>query len=170
VTGSRQLTALFSLLLAGTSCEGPAGGPTCAPFDPAKYQASGTPSFRADIQPLLAVSCALSTACHGVDRGAGPQHKPFLGPKVGVAPDAPMLSAIRSDLLGPAERAPRLARVHPGRPGESFLLHKLEGRQSCPGVECPQGCGTRMPMVGDPLSPAEITTIRDWILQGAQDN
>jgi hypothetical protein len=142
----------------------------CDGVDYAKYQARSNPSFRSDVQPTLAISCALSTACHGVDRGMGPLNHPLLGPKAGSQPDQAMLGAIIADLRAPAERAPALARVAPGKPGESFLMKKLEGTLSCPGIECPRGCGARMPMLGAPLSDQEISAIRDWIQQGAQDN
>jgi hypothetical protein len=167
VTG-RRLWPL--LLLAAGSCGDAADGGSCQPFDHASYQASSTPSFRQDIQPVLAISCALSTSCHGIDRGAGPLQRPLLGPRSGVAVDAAMLNTILEDLLKPAERAPALARVQPGRPGDSFLVHKLDGSQGCAGIACPQGCGSRMPMLGEPLSPAERDAIRSWILQGAPNN
>ena len=80
-----------------------------------------------------------------------------------------MLSAVLGDLLQPAQKAPGLARVEPGRPQESFLVHKLEGSHAC-GVDCPDGCGGRMPLLGDPLPPEKIDQIRDWIREGAQNN
>jgi hypothetical protein len=52
-----------------------------------------------------------------------------------------------------------LLRVDPGNPDDSFLVIKLEG----PPIEF----GFRMPMVGDPLSAADIQLIRDWIATGA---
>jgi hypothetical protein len=81
-----------------------------------------------------------------------------------------MLSTMLADLLQPSEHAPDLARVKPGRPQESFLMHKLEGTHACGAAACPNGCGGRMPLVGDPLPPEQIAQIRDWILQGAQNN
>jgi hypothetical protein len=160
------------LLLLGAvgplSCSGPPA--PCAPFDQVRYQPKGTPSFRRDIQPTFATSCALSTACHGTDRGAAPQNRPLLGPPSSVPADDAMLGAILADLLRPAEKAPGQARVKPGRPQESFLVHKLDGSQACAGADCPGGCGGRMPLVGDPLPREQIDEIRDWILQGAANN
>ncbi len=154
------------------ACSQPAPEPTvtvCGLPDATNPKAKTSPSFRRDIQPTFAISCALSTACHGTDRGAAPQHRPLLGPKATVAADDAMLSTVLADLLQPSEQAPGLARVKPGRPHESFLVHKLEGTQGC-GAACPSGCGGRMPLVGDPLPPEQIAQIRDWILQGAENN
>ena len=50
-------------------------------------------------------------------------------------------------------------RVDPGNPDNSFLLIKLEGP--------PLGEGSRMPLTGTPLTPAEIDVIRAWIEDGA---
>jgi hypothetical protein len=161
--------ALVLLTLVPPGCSQPPAA-SCAPFDYSTYQARSRPSFKRDIQPALAISCALSTTCHGVDRGFGPQNHPLLGPRASVPADDAMLAAMMADLLLPSDRAPAVARVKPGRPQESFLVHKLDGSQSCAGVVCPNGCGNRMPQGGDPLPPALIDTIRDWILDGAQNN
>jgi hypothetical protein len=165
-----ELTKAALLLTAAAHLACSEAAAPCAPFDYSRYQAKSHPSFRRDIQPILAVSCALSTACHGTDRGRAPQQPPLLGPNVDVTPDDAMLVAIVADLLQPAARAPGLARVKPGRPQESFLVHKLDGSQSCAGVACFGGCGTRMPQTGDPLPSERIDQLRDWILDGAQNN
>lgn len=128
------------------------------------------PSFRRDIQPVFAVSCALSTGCHGTDNGAPPLSPPLLGPRSNVSPDDAMLSLMLADLLKPSAQAPGLARVKPGRPDESYLIQKLEGTHACSAGTCPNGCGSRMPPLGDPLAPEQIAQIRDWILHGAQNN
>jgi hypothetical protein len=158
-------------LLSCSEAAAPPGAPaTCMPVDYARYQPRSHPSFKRDIQPILAVSCALSTACHGTDRGRAPQFRPLLGPTPDLTPDDAMLAAIRSDLLQPADRAPQLARVKPGRPQESFLLDKLDGTQSCAAIDCPGGCGARMPMVGAALPQDRLDAIRDWVADGAPNN
>ncbi|MBI4914388.1 MAG: CHRD domain-containing protein [Acidobacteria bacterium] len=57
---------------------------------------------------------------------------------------------------------PALKRVMPGDPDNSYLVRKLAGG---PGIS-----GGRMPLGGPFLSAAEIDIIRQWILEGAQDN
>jgi len=53
-----------------------------------------------------------------------------------------------------------LVRVAPGDPDGSFLVIKLEGP--------PLEYGSRMPMLGDALTPTQIQLVRDWIAQGAE--
>ena len=55
----------------------------------------------------------------------------------------------------PSIQRPELKRVHPGQPELSYLLMKVKGS---PGV-----IGTRMPLIGEPLTEAEIQLIADWI-------
>ncbi len=54
-----------------------------------------------------------------------------------------------------------LVRVVPGAPEESLLMMKLDGTH---------GCGDAMPPVGGLLTEEERELVRDWIMQGAQDN
>jgi mono/diheme cytochrome c family protein len=53
---------------------------------------------------------------------------------------------------------PALKRVKPGEPGNSYVIHKVEGNQTV---------GGRMPLGGTPLNQATINQIRDWIQAGA---
>lgn len=55
-----------------------------------------------------------------------------------------------------------LARVEPGSPDDSYLIHKLEGG--------PNISGTRMPQGGPFLDQATVDMIRQWIAEGAQNN
>jgi mono/diheme cytochrome c family protein len=64
------------------------------------------------------------------------------------------LVGVESLLAGP------LLRVAPGDPEQSFLVHKIEGRRGIPGNRMP-------PPPLDPLTPEQITMIRDWIEAGA---
>jgi hypothetical protein len=52
-------------------------------------------------------------------------------------------------------------RVAPGRPDDSYLIHKLEGRAAV---------GARMPLGGPFLDDASLAAIREWIARGAQNN
>jgi hypothetical protein len=56
---------------------------------------------------------------------------------------------------------PGVLRVAPGDPGNSYLIHKLEGTASA---------GARMPLNGTPLVQSDINTIRQWITDGAIDD
>jgi len=53
--------------------------------------------------------------------------------------------------------------VAPSSAATSYLVHKIEGQGPC-------FVGSRMPLGGTPLSPAQVKTIRDWIEQGAADH
>lgn len=52
--------------------------------------------------------------------------------------------------------------VRPGDAENSYLIHKLEGRE---GIE-----GRQMPLGASPLSAADITVIKAWINSGAEED
>lgn len=56
---------------------------------------------------------------------------------------------------------PGVQRVAPGDPNNSYLIQKLEGTASA---------GARMPLGSQPLTPAVIAVIRQWITDGALDD
>ena len=62
----------------------------------------------------------------------------------------------------PSTGRPASIRVIPGNAGDSYLIHKLEGRSDI--------AGARMPLGAPPLPQADIDVIRTWIAQGAQNN
>jgi hypothetical protein len=55
-----------------------------------------------------------------------------------------------------------LTLVTPGNPDASLMWLKVSSNS--PPV------GSRMPLLGAPLSSSELATIRDWITQGAMNN
>ena len=55
---------------------------------------------------------------------------------------------------------PDLFRVNPGNPDDSYLIHKLEGREGI--------VGGRMPLASTPLSEAELELVRTWVAEGAR--
>jgi hypothetical protein len=57
-----------------------------------------------------------------------------------------------------SDEVPSLKRVKPSDPDNSYLVHKVEGTASV---------GSRMPLNQSPLSSAQISLIRDWIIAGA---
>jgi len=62
----------------------------------------------------------------------------------------------------PSAGAAGVLRVAPGNPDASFLLQKLSGNIT-------PAEGVKMPLVGRPLSPAELDLIRRWIAAGAPE-
>ena len=66
--------------------------------------------------------------------------------------------------------------VKPGDPAKSFMMAKLDalpaGNVLCSTYACAAdaSCGVSMPSGGPQLEPDELTTIRDWIAQGANKN
>ena len=65
----------------------------------------------------------------------------------------------------PSNELPSMDRIEPGDPNQSYLVNKIQGTQGDVG-----GSGQRMPLGGDPLSEADINTIRAWITAGAENN
>ena len=106
--------------------------------------------FDADVQPIFTMTCAFA-GCH---TGAGsPQGMDLTA---GVA-----FANIVSVTAGQAG----LARIEPGDPAASYLIHKLLGTQADVG-----GSGAQMPRGGTPLAKAVIDIIRAWTQGGANNN
>ena len=139
-----------------TGCAGSGGGggqptPTC------KSQVPGNPvSFAANIQPIFARSCALA-GCHitptlngGLDMSAAHSYRQLVGV--------------------PAQQQPRVRRVKPGDPDNSYLFQKIVGASTISGVLMPQGCPATPLNGARCLTPDEIDAIRTWILECAPKN
>lgn len=78
-----------------------------------------------------------------------------------AAPQGLRLDATNSftNLVGVRSReVSSLFRVSPGKPDESYLIHKLEGTASV---------GDRMPLGGPPVPQGTIDFVRQWIIDGA---
>lgn len=109
------------------------------------------PSFRNDIAPVLAASCASSGACH-----AGPTPQQSLNLEAEVA---------RSELVNvPSQFAPSMMLVRPGLPDSSFMLRMLSTDAAY------RFNRPRMPLTRYPLPAPVVETIRNWIVNGAADN
>ena len=52
--------------------------------------------------------------------------------------------------------------VVPGEPDASLMMLKLS--------QNPPPCGDQMPLGGDPLSAVQLKLVRNWIVDGAQDD
>lgn len=131
--------------------EGPADAEEDAAADAADTAATDegcTPrGFVETIQPIFTGSCALS-GCHrspgatlGLDLGDGAAYAAIVG-----------VDAASHDSL---------KRIEPGEPDDSLIYLKVS--EASPPV------GSRMPLIGGPLSAAQIDDIREWIEEGAPE-
>jgi hypothetical protein len=104
------------------------------------------PSFSQDIQPIFTSSCALSN-CHNATAQAG----------------LVLLQgqAYNNIVNVNSTQDPSKKRVEPGKADNSYLVIKIEGRQTV---------GGRMPLGGAALSSARIQNIKNWINRGAKNN
>jgi hypothetical protein len=152
---SRAALALLAVVVAACAGSGPSssggGGQTCKP------PAQPSVLYATNIQPIYNRSCATSNACHvGATAGAGLQltQGVSFGATVNVH----------------STQQPRLFLVKPGDPDTSYLVRKIEGGPNISGLQMPQGCpGTPL---GGSVCPSndEITAIRTWITECAQNN
>jgi hypothetical protein len=104
------------------------------------------PSFAADIQEIFDRRGCINAACHGTASAAG------LNLQSGVS---------YGDLVNVMATREPVTRVIPGDADGSYLVIKLEGRQTV---------GARMPVGGQPLDQTDLTNIKNWIAQGADNN
>ncbi|MBL8678466.1 MAG: hypothetical protein JNK05_04840 [Myxococcales bacterium] len=145
VDGSTQTDAAAD---ATTTAPSDASANDAAPFDAAGVDPRAAPALR-----VLVESCG-SMYCHHGD-GRTPQSRDLSE------------QHIRGTLALRSLQVPRLRLIEPGRPTDSYLLHKLEG--TMPSLtECQTDagtCGERMPSV--PLANEQIAVIRQWITDGA---
>jgi hypothetical protein len=117
-------------------------------------------SFRRDIAPILASTCASSEGCHGAE----PTHR--------VSLDLRQRAAYGSLVGHPSELRAGAFLVDPGHPAQSFMVDKLTHKLA------PKGEGRPMPLdpqTGNALQPNPVEgfvwkTLVAWIAQGAADN
>lgn len=140
--------ALGALLLAG--CGGGSGEGLDAngrPLGEGGGNGGGGPTATfASIQDRV-----FTPVCTGCHAGSGAP--------VGLRLDAGSSYAL---LVGvPSGEVPSLLRVAPGRPDDSYLVQKLEGRAAV---------GARMPLGGPFLDAETIGLVRQWISAGALES
>jgi hypothetical protein len=104
------------------------------------------PSFSSVIQDIFNRRGCNSGSCHGSSQSAG------LDLRAGNA---------HGELVNVPSTQTSVARVVPGDADASYLIIKVEGRQSV---------GERMPLGGSPLDNIDLTNLKNWINQGAQNN
>jgi hypothetical protein len=62
----------------------------------------------------------------------------------------------------PSVGRPNFVRVKPGDPANSYVFMKVTGASGI--------VGSRMPLGGAPMKPADVELLRQWILAGAPNN
>lgn len=114
--------------------------------DPPARTIKENPSFAADVQEIFDRTGCSSSSCHGAGQAAGLD-----------------LRAANSyaDLVNVGATNEPLIRVIPNDAQNSYLVIKIEGRQSV---------GSRMPIGGGALDNVDVANIRNWINTGALNN
>ena len=110
------------------------------------------PRLSAIEQRIFAPNCAFSS-CHSVFGAAG---------ALVLAPGRSFAQLVSHSCAQDAARAEGLLRVVPGDPAHSFLLMKLH--------TIDPKYGDRMPQNALPLDDSDLSSIEEWIREGAQDN
>jgi hypothetical protein len=171
-----RLLCLVTVAAAGlaVSCNDDTSTSACASevdaqgcFDYACYEEGPARSFSADVVPIFAQSCSLSSSCHGDAASPDPAsgYRPYLGK---TAADADAVLAL---IVGQSSHAaPSMPIVDPGKPESSFLMHKMDGDLTCADITCTTDCGTSMPQTSDLLPREKRDIVRDWIKQGAKND
>ncbi len=104
------------------------------------------PSFANDIQEIFNRRGCTASSCHGSAQSAG------LNLRAGSS---------YANLVGVDATSESKVRVIPGNADQSYLVIKLEGRQSV---------GARMPLGGAALDNIDLANIKNWINQNAVNN
>ncbi len=129
-----------------------------APTDDGGTPAGQPRSFRRDVVPIFAHSCA-SQDCHGDPKNDVPIHFVVADP-----------NAVFAELQGDSPTAKGAKLVVAGDPTKSFLYAKVNGDEGDYSAMCAMSfCGETMPP-GTKIQSADRDTIRQWILEGAANN
>jgi hypothetical protein len=139
------------LFLVFTAC---AGSPTSADGEQNGGSNGGTtrvilgdPSFSTNIQEIFLRRGCTNSSCHGTAKQAGL--------------DLTEGNAYANLVNVQSTNEPSQTRVIPGDTLNSYLVIKLEGRQSF-GVQMPNGQA--------PLDSVDMANIKNWIAKGAKNN
>lgn len=119
---------------------------------------AGTPagqprSFRRDVVPIVAQSCA-SASCHGSAQNG-----------LGISFAVGDVDGLYAELQRESPTAKGVRFVVPGDPTKSFLYAKVVGDQGEYTCTVP-GCGETMPP-GTKIPSSQRDTLRQWIMEGA---
>jgi hypothetical protein len=144
-------TAMAASVTMILACGGGGGGGTTNPTPnptttPDTRTVLASPSFSTNVQEIFERRGCTNSSCHGSSAQAG-------------------LTLTRGSsyaaLVGVPARSEPIVRVIPGDPNGSYLVIKLEGRQTV---------GSRMPQTGAALDSIDLSNVRNWIAQGAANN
>lgn len=157
--------AIASLcVLCNGSCDG--GGQMCkGPYAVPAGTDLMTPavSFKNDVMPVFVQSCTFSS-CHG---SMTANNGLYLGEHAGPS----NTQAVIAGMMKPSADLVTMPFVTPGNPGQSFVMHKMDGDQCTLDAQCANGTCKRSMPDGDPILPvANRDVVRRWIAQGAKDN
>ena len=149
---SRHRTLALLLCIAPTmaACGGDGGsnptgpGNQDNPTDTREIKAD--PSYASDIQEVFNRAGCATSGCHGNAQAGGLDLRS---------------SASYAQLVNVQSQGEDFLRVVPGDSQNSYLVIKIEGRQSF---------GSQMPLGGSALDNIDQTNIRNWINQGAKQN
>jgi hypothetical protein len=141
-----SMVVILSIGITGAACGGsdPVGSGGDPPGGGREIKAD--PSFSSDIQEIFTRKGCTASGCHGSASQGGLDLRP---------------SAAYGELVDVAAQGEAKILVIPGDAQNSYLVIKLEGRQSF---------GSQMPEGGTPLDNIDLTNVRNWITQGAQNN
>ena len=138
------LAALLSACGGGGSPTGPGDGNGSGNTDTRVIKAA--PSFASDIQEIFNRRGCTASSCHGSAMSVG------LDLRAGSS---------YAKLVNVEATQEPIIRVIPGNADQSYLVIKLEGRQSV---------GARMPLGGAALDNIDLANIKNWINQNAVNN
>jgi hypothetical protein len=151
---SGRMQLVLALVVVFTGCGG-GDGPTDPGSDPTGGNGNtggrtikDNPSFSNDVVEIFVRRGCTDGSCHGGAQG-------------GLTLSATASVSYANLVNVPSPNESGEVRVIPGDAQNSYLVKKLEGRQSM---------GARMPLGGSPLDDTDLTNIRRWIDQGAQNN
>jgi hypothetical protein len=138
-----------------TGCAGSGGGggtsqPACKP------PAQPSVSFAGNIQPIFDRSCALG-GCHS-------------GPAPTGGQDLTAGHSYKQSVNVRSTQQPKLKRVLPGNPDDSYMVRKIRGGPNISGVMMPQGCPGAPLNGAQCLSADDIAAIVQWVTECAPNN
>lgn len=145
----RSMLFAMALTLPLLACNGDGGTGLDGDGDGDGREIEPNPSFSADINEIFQRRGCTASNCHGASGGQA---------DLELTASA---SANYAELVGVQATSEDFLRVQPGNATDSYLVIKLEGRQSV---------GAQMPLTGGPLDNIDLTNIKNWINNGAPNN